>query len=82
MRRQRSNVMWSAALALGALAIFGSAGGAAPQERPAARSEGLEVMPVQGNVHMIAGAGANIAVSVRCWWTRGAARSPQMCWRP
>lgn len=63
MKRHKTNATRPAALALVAIALFGLAGRAAPQDRPAARSERLEVMHVQGNVHVIAGAGANIAVS-------------------
>ena len=50
-------------LALVAVTVAGLGGRAASQERTTAPRSGLEVMHVQGNVHVIAGAGANIAVS-------------------
>jgi glyoxylase-like metal-dependent hydrolase (beta-lactamase superfamily II) len=55
----------AAAVMLGALSahVDGSAQGNAPQARPP-RSGGLLTMPVQGNVHVIVGAGANVTVQV------------------
>lgn len=65
MQRQKTNVATvPAALALVAVTVVGLGGRAAPQERSTTRTAGLEVMHVQGNVHVIAGAGANIALSV------------------
>jgi glyoxylase-like metal-dependent hydrolase (beta-lactamase superfamily II) len=54
----------AAAVVIGALSanLTGSAqGGAAPSPR---REGGLRTMPVQGNVHVILGAGANVTVQV------------------
>jgi len=54
----------AAAVLVGALSahVDGSAQGAAPQTPP--RGGGLYTMPVQGNVHVIIGAGSNILVQV------------------
>ena len=54
----------AAAVLVGALSahVDGSAQGAAPQTPP--REGGLYTMPVQGNVHVIIGAGSNILVQV------------------
>jgi cyclase len=53
----------AAAVAVGALSanVAGNAQGSAPQPRP---ESGLRTMPVQGNVHVILGAGSNITVQV------------------
>jgi glyoxylase-like metal-dependent hydrolase (beta-lactamase superfamily II) len=53
-----------AALCLVALVVALAPVGAARQEQRQDRDEGLQVLHVQGNVHMIVGAGANIAASV------------------
>jgi glyoxylase-like metal-dependent hydrolase (beta-lactamase superfamily II) len=51
------------ALALSAATWVGAAA-QAQDERPLPRSGNVQVLPVQGNVYMIAGAGGNIAASV------------------
>jgi glyoxylase-like metal-dependent hydrolase (beta-lactamase superfamily II) len=55
----------AAAVVIGALSanVTGSAQGGAPSSSPR-REGGLRTMPVQGNVHVILGAGANVTVQV------------------
>jgi glyoxylase-like metal-dependent hydrolase (beta-lactamase superfamily II) len=55
-------ILTTALLAATALPV--GAQGAAPGARPAAAAAALEVLPVQGNVYLIAGAGANITAQV------------------
>src|SRR4051812_6910876 len=51
------------ASAVVAIGLFASAQAVHPQER-APRSSELELVPVQGNISMLAGAGGNITVQV------------------
>ena len=56
----RSTVAWTVVCAAGALLLLA----ASPSARQAPAPSGVRTYPVQGNVYMIAGAGANIAVQV------------------
>ena len=55
--------LWGVALALIFIGLFASVPAVYPQEQTS-RSPGLELLPVQGNISMLAGAGGNITVQV------------------
>jgi cyclase len=59
-------VIVAAAVMLGAFSAYvdGRAQGGAPPSLQSRREGGLYTMPVQGNVHVIVGAGSNVAVQV------------------